>query len=60
LEATGGDYAWAFIIAAIISVAGLALVIAYLLARLRLPAKSAVEASSHRVDSADKVGTSEA
>ena len=44
-EANGGDYSWAFIIAAIISVAGLLLVVAYtLLARRRAPARAEVRA----------------
>jgi MFS family permease len=42
-EANGGDYGWAFIIAAIISVAGLLLVGVYvLLARRRAPARAEV------------------
>jgi OFA family oxalate/formate antiporter-like MFS transporter len=44
-EANGGDYGWAFIIAAVISAAGLLLVGAYmLLARRRAPARAGVRA----------------
>ena len=43
--ANGGDYGWAFIIAAIISVVGLLLVVAYmLLVRRRAPARAEVRA----------------
>ena len=55
-EANGGDYGWAFIIAAIMSAAGLVLVGIYmLLARRKAPAKP--EASIRRVDRVEQVET---
>lgn len=58
LEATGGAYTWAFIIAAIISGAGLVLVVGYMLARRKTSAK--LDTLPRRIDSVEQVETSEA